>query len=126
MIRSILIACAVVAFAGCGGDDGDEGGTPDAAGAPDVEVFTEANCPSTIAQNVTTTGLAFTNGNVTLTVGQVIKFTTGGSHDMQSTSGPTWDTGALGATACVKFNKAGTYPYKCSMHASMTGMITVN
>src|SRR5262245_32544811 len=42
MIRSILIACAVVAFAGCGGDDdgGDDGGgTPDAAGPRDVEII---------------------------------------------------------------------------------------
>jgi plastocyanin len=125
MIRSILIACAVVAFAGCGGDDDGDNGTPDGGGAADVEVFTEANCPASIAQNVTTTGMAFTNGNVTISVGQTIKFTTGGGHDMQSTSGPVWDTGALGATACVKFNKAGAYPYKCSAHAVMTGTITV-
>jgi plastocyanin len=127
MIRSILIACAVVAFAGCGGDDdGDNGGTPDAAGAQDVEIIALANCPSSIAEEIgTMQATAFTNGTVTISVGEVIKFTPTGGHDMSSTGSVAWDTGALGTGACVKFNKAGAYPYKCSAHAAMTGTITV-
>jgi plastocyanin len=125
MIRSILIACAVVAFAGCGGDDDGDNGTPD-GGAADVEIIPLANCPASVAEDIGTSGAtAFTNGTVTISVGEVIKFTPTGGHDMQSTAGFAWDTGALGTGACVKFNKAGSYPYRCSQHPVMTGTITV-
>lgn len=80
---------------------------------------------ATIATTVTTTGLAFTPAMPpTLQVGQVLKFTPTGFHDMTSDTGdfatPT------GQEACLKFNVAGSYPFHCSQHPiQMTGTVVV-
>ena len=128
-IRPILLAFAMVGLVACGGDDdgGDDGGDD---GAPDpVEIIPVADCPASFAEEVTTTmgNAAFTNATFTISVGDVVKFTPSGMHDMTSTgSGFAWDTGNLNQAACIKFNTAGTYPYECDQHPAMVGVITVN
>ena len=64
--------------------------------------------------------------------------TTGGAYGSGATSGTThtitsdtqglFDSGSLapGATFEHTFTAAGTYPYHCSIHPTMTGVIVVN
>lgn len=131
-IRPMLIACLSLSLSmtmvACGGDDDgdDESGTPDAGGdddPADVEVLASSACTDP-DETITTTGLAFTNGDVTISPGDTILFMPAGAHDMLSTQGK-FDSGALAAAACLRFNAVGEYPYVCSAHASMTGTVTV-
>jgi plastocyanin len=134
-IRPMLIACLSLSLSmtmvACGGDDDgddDNGGNPDAgsggpdAGPDEVEVLPAADCTDP-AETITTTGLAFTNGDISINVGDTVLFMPAGGHDMVSTGN--FDTGALGTAACLRFNEAGEYDYVCSAHASMTGTVTV-
>jgi plastocyanin len=126
-IRPILLAFAMVGLVACGGDDdgGDDGGGDD-GGEDEVEIIAAGDCPATPDHEVTTNGNAYVDGTFSISVGDVVKFTPSGQHDMKSTgSGFSWDTGGLNQPACIKFNKAGAYPYVCSMHAMMTGVVTV-
>lgn len=71
---------------------------------------------------------AYVPATTTITAGQIIKFTPGGTHDMVSGTGGTPDgtfQTPLGAVACLRFNQAGTYPFYCSVHF-FTGSVTVN
>jgi plastocyanin len=127
-IRPILLAFAMVGLVACGGDDdgGDDGGGDD-GGEDAVEIIPVADCPSDIAEEVTTSGMAYVNPTFTISAGDVVKFTPSGMHDMKSTgSGFAWDTGPLNQAACIKFNTAGTYPYECDQHPAMVGVITVS
>lgn len=78
----------------------------------------------TPVQTIAASNFAFTPANVTITAGDVIRVTSQGSHTFTS------DTGAfdasIGADTCVRFTVAGSYPYHCTFHASMTGTVTVN
>jgi len=126
-----LVLVGAAGLAACG-DDGGGGGTPDSA-TPDspsgsaVDVISAADCASlTIAATIATAGTAFTDGDPTVAVGAIVKFAPNGSHDMVSDTG-LFDTGEPSATACLRFNEAGSYPYHCSVHpATMMGTVTVN
>jgi plastocyanin len=132
-IRPILIACLSLSLSltmvACGGDDDgdDESGTPDAGGDDDtddaVDVLAASACTDP-TETITTTGLAFTNGNVTISPGDTILFMPAGGHDMKSTEDE-FDSGPLNTPACLRFNDAGEYPYICSAHPSMMGTVTV-
>ena len=65
---------------------------------------------------------------VTISAGQIVKFTSGPSHNVVPVF-PNSDSGlsvGFGATKCLRFTEAGTYNYRCQPHPSMTGTITVN
>jgi plastocyanin len=129
-IRPMLIACLSLSLSmtmvACGGDDdGDDGsGTPDAGGdddPADVEEVAAAQCAD--SPTISTEGMAFVGGNVTISVGDTVMAMPGGTHDVQSTNGK-FDTD-FGEAVCLKFNTAGDYDFICSRHPSMTGTITV-
>ncbi len=87
-------------------------------------------CDGTEAAEVETTGgFRFSPNAVTITVGQVVKFTSGSTHNVIPGAAPT-DSGlslpAFGATGCLKFTAAGMFKYRCQPHSSMTGTVTVN
>jgi plastocyanin len=132
-IRPMLIACLSLSLSmtmvACGGDDDgdDESGTPDAGGdddPADVEVLDADECPDD-AEIITTAGLAFVNGDLTISVGDSVLAMPGAGHDVNSTQGK-FISGPTGTAACLKFNAAGEYPFNCSKHpGQMTGSITV-
>ncbi len=81
---------------------------------------------------------AFQPANVTIKVGDTVKWTNTGPSTHTTTSGTTtggvrhpdgqWDSGSLsaGQTFSHTFTKAGDYPYYCSFHfTSMVGTVTV-
>jgi len=53
---------------------------------------------------------------------------TGVSHHLVSNTLGVFDTGIIGpgSTHTVTFAAAGSYPYHCSIHPTMTGTITIN
>jgi plastocyanin len=77
-----------------------------------------------IAQEFVNTGsTAFSPNTATLSVGDIIKFTPSGPHDL-SDPGGAWGT-TTGEEGCLQFNAAGSFDFVCSVHPAMTGTITV-
>ena len=88
--------------------------------------------------NVNIVDFAFQPANVTIRVGDTVKWTNNGASTHTTTSGTTtggvrhpdgqWDSGSLltGHTFSHTFTKAGAYPYYCNFHfTSMVGTVTV-
>jgi plastocyanin len=78
--------------------------------------------------SVSIVDLAFSSANITVNVGDTVKWTNNGAvpHTVTSAGGPL-DSGQLapGETYEFTFATAGTYDYKCLNHASMTGTVNV-
>lgn len=74
--------------------------------------------------------LMFSPARATLQVGQIVEWTNTGSvtHTVTFTNYPYLSdpTLAPGGTWEVKFEKAGTYAYECTIHAGMTGTLVVS
>jgi plastocyanin len=74
---------------------------------------------------------AFSPTSITAKVGQIVQWTNVGSDthnitfsgDAASVSDVSFQSGNVWQ---VKFSKAGTYPYQCTIHSGMTGTITVS
>jgi plastocyanin len=117
-LQALAIA-SLVAIAGCGGDSntapggtGDPGGTPGPIETNAVSVVNDAFGPSSI---LVTSGMTVT---WTLASNAV-------QHNVTFSDGPT--SGNLNANGTYKrtFNAAGTFPYHCTIHPGMNGMVTV-
>ena len=134
-IRFALVACLALGALACGDDDTP---TPDAptGGGPDAPVGVQVDAtPSSVtisactgltpAATITTTGIAFTNPDPTIAVGDVVRFAPGTGHNMVADD-DSWSSGATGVESCGTFNEAGAFPYHCVVHpVAMTGTITV-
>jgi len=74
-------------------------------------------------------GMAFSPSSRMISAGTTIIWTNkdGASHTVTSTTG-VFGSGTLGngSTYSFTFNTAGTYPYFCSIHPTMTATIVVN
>jgi len=84
---------------------------------------------SAVTVDVDIPGFAFDPEDITITVGDDVKWTNSHSITHTSTSdGAGWDSGDLtmGQSFTHTFNTAGVYPYHCTYHGSMTGTVTVN
>jgi len=72
----------------------------------------------------------FSPNPITIKVGDTVTWTNNGSVSHTSTSNTgAWDTGSIssGATSsAVAFPNAGTFPYHCTIHPSMTGTVVVS
>jgi plastocyanin len=123
--RLSIVTCLALAACGGGGSS-----SPDAAvDAPVVAKVAEVTCPATPDATVMTVDGTFSYmpNAVTITQGQVVKFTTSSTHDVApNTTGsdPALRVG-FGATKCFRFTVPGTYGFHCTPHA-FTGTITVN
>ncbi len=141
------LLAASFALTACGGDDStdttsddiaidaptnvDASPSPDAASNVDAPPATtrvmEVTCPTTPDKSIQTMNFAFSPNAVTIPVGGVVKFTLEAQHNLGPLA-PTTDaalSAGFGATKCFKFSAADAYHYKCVMHPSMTGTITV-
>ncbi len=129
-MRSIFL-CLAIAACGGGGDDPTPADTAAATDAPPAVATVETvACDGTeSAETSSVDQFAFDPPNVTISVGQVVKFISGGAHNVVPGSAPT-DSGlripAFGATGCLKFTAAGTFNFKCQPHQQMKGSVTVN
>jgi len=83
-----------------------------------------------VTHDVTIVDFAFDPADLTIQVGDTVRWTNSGGtdHTATSTSGPASFSSAglaTGATYEFTFTVAGVYDYQCSFHPSMTGRITV-
>lgn len=133
MRTSLLLPTLLLStLAACGGDD--DGAPPiDAAPAIDAPPSPVAvvTCPATPDAEVTAPGFAYTISRSSLPVGAVVKFTMPALHDANSgpvNGGVPAPDGkfrvAFGATVCLRFTVAGTYPFYCGPHL-FTGSLTI-
>jgi plastocyanin len=130
-LRLVLPVFAVVALAACGDDSGGEA-TPTTSADPamsDPVATTEpaggAGGTATDAATVVIEDVAFTNPDVSVTVGGSVTFD---NRDTQAhTASGVFDTDTIaeGEMATVTFEEAGTFTYICSFHPFMKGTVTV-
>jgi len=77
---------------------------------------------------VAISGFAFSPKTITVTVGDTVTWTNSDptAHTATADDG-SFDTGTIGnnGTGTATFSTAGTFPYHCKIHSSMTGTITV-
>lgn len=118
-----LLSSAVLAIAGCGGDDStdpapsapksDQGAAPKQAAKVDISDFKYGPDPIVVKAG----------GSVTWTNGDQAK------HNAETDSGAdgAFSTGDLGQgdSKKVAFDKAGSYAYYCSFHRFMKGTVEV-
>jgi plastocyanin len=119
---------AALGLGACGGDDGGSTTTTDAPVSSGNSVTTVDCATNAPTATVATMNFMFTPQATTITAGQVVKFQLESSHDVVPDTSTTTDPGlavGFGATACLKFAKAGTFGFKCMPH-NFTGSIKVN
>lgn len=114
-------------------------GTPDGApGSPDAapaSVVVTPNCAgideADIVLDITNVmASGFSNEAPVISVGDTIRFTSTGSHNMVSVAGTpdelAFRSGDVGIhVACLQFNAAAVIDFRCQLHAAMTGTITI-
>lgn len=134
MPRMKFLASAFVLLAACSGDDGGGMVTFDAPQSIDApaNAVMEVSCTGiTPSASVMTNDASFSfmPAATTISVGQVVKFTTSASHNVApNPSAPKTDPGlsvGFNKTACLKFTAAGTFGFFCMPHG-FTGTVTVN
>jgi len=77
---------------------------------------------------VAISGFSFSPRNITVTVGDTITWTNSDAQAHTATADDgSFDTGTIGngGSGSATFATAGTFPYHCKIHSSMTGTITV-
>src|SRR5438309_3984136 len=89
-----------------------------------------ANSAAQIVNCASTPPWCFSPNPIQITVGSTVTWTnaTGPTHTATSDTGA-WTTGSIGpggTSAAVAFPTAGTFPYHCAIHPSMTGMVIVS
>jgi plastocyanin len=119
-----------------GGNDGSTGGTDAGTDAPTGDSATNPPAVESVSCNgvtpavtVSNTGFNFNPANPSMNAGEILRFQPNGNHDFASraNSPAQFRSGNLGQTGCLKFNVAGTYPFKCTPHEGMgmVGTLTV-
>jgi plastocyanin len=128
------LALAVSLTMGCSGGGGSYGGgTPPAAppAAPPATPpsgGTGGGTPAAGGSAVTIQDFQFSPATLTVTKGTTVTWTNQGSASHTVTSDTNvWPKSDVspGATFSYKFTTAGTFPYHCSIHPSMTAQIVV-
>ena len=125
--RTIIVICIglLIAFAlaGCstqGGTKPTGGGYGSGAGTPPTDGG------SATALVITEEDLAFSPSSITVKVGDTITFENADSapHNVMIAD-QVLDTHAPGESVTWKATTAGTFPYSCGIHPSMTGTVIV-
>jgi len=120
-MRICCSLAVLIAFAACGGSDNP--GTADAGSAdgaaPSVRTIT---CPPGMQPTVTTSDsndTAYTPSSTTISAGGIVKFVMSPSHNVAPNTIRPSDPGLhvdFGKTACLEFDKAGTFSFLCTTH----------
>ena len=89
-----------------------------------------ASTPARIIDCSEATSWCFSPNPIQITAGSTVTWTnsTGPRHTATSDAGA-WTTGNIapgGTSAAVAFPTAGTFPYHCAIHTSMTGTVIVS
>lgn len=122
----LSLALSLCLAAACGGGSSSSPDAPVSGidSAP-AEVEVVACTGVTPAATVTVVNFQFSPSATTINVGDVVHLMPTASHPTASGSGGTPDGKFnVSSDACLKFTKAGTYPFYCIPHG-FTGTITV-
>jgi plastocyanin len=113
---AVLIAVALV---GCSGGGSSSGGTTGSS--------TSTGGTSTPALTITEQNLQFNPPSITAKVGDTVTFTNNDSapHNVKI-DGQELGSQNQGESKTWNATKAGSFAYSCTIHPSMTGVITVN
>jgi plastocyanin len=136
LARLTLSTMFLAALASCGSSSN---GNADAAAKKDSTVSPDATtgvetiaCPATPDATMSNASGAFvaTPGGgsaATITVGQIVQFTTTSEHDATPNTGvdPGVHVPFNQTSECKKFTMAGTFAFHCSIHGFM-GTVVVN
>lgn len=111
LLVPLLLAAAVLA--GCGGDDGDGGGA-DAA-------------PVTGVTKVAARDNRFTPPAIQVAAGTAVTWSFEDGLVPHDVSGEGWSSGdpRRKGSFTHTFDRAGTYPYRCTVHDGMRGRVVV-
>jgi plastocyanin len=129
IVRGIATFAVAAALAACSGGGTATTAPTTAAGAPTpAPVCSDSTGATTV--NATVADFKWSDP-VTAKVGDVITWTNNdtaghkvGTDDGSCTMGATISGG--GGKQSLVFNKAGTYPFHCTIHANMKGTITIS
>ena len=133
MTRPVLaLTAALVLLCGaCGDDDSDDGADPatTTTAAPTDE---GSDGDAAVGDAVTIAGFAFDPASIEVSAGATVTWTNddGAQHTVTAGEpGTPEDTFAEtldpGSSAEITFDEAGTFPYFCTIHPSMTGEVVV-
>ena len=121
----IALLATAAAMAACSSDPTPTPtATPTPAETPTPEAMKEGGVSSDIVN--------FTHQDLVVSVGTTITWVNrdSASHTSTATAGSAlrWNSRRLrtGESFTFTFNEPGTYQYRCSIHPSMTGTVTVN
>ncbi len=123
-----LLACLILAS--CGSSSSSGPSTPDASVADSAPATVRTvTCPPGDMPTVMTTddAFAFNPMATAISAGGIVKFMMSGTHDVGPDLTMSSDPGlrvGFGQTACLEFDKAGTFHFLCTAHA-FRGMIIV-
>jgi plastocyanin len=121
---SLSSLALTLGLSACGGSDASPAdGSPDGSGSagPATEMVT---CTAAVTKEIKTlVPSAFVPASLTVTAGTVVRFIMDPDHNATSTTAGLFTIG-YGETACVKFNKAGSYQLGCQRHG-FTGTVVV-
>jgi plastocyanin len=115
------------------GDAGPiDAGPIDAApidGMPPAATVIAVPCPASPAKAITASDnndKTYMPSSVTITMGQIVKFTMPGAHDVEPnlTMSDPGLTVNFGETRCLMFSRTGTYGFHCGPH-QFTGTVVV-
>lgn len=129
-LRTVLLSTSVlVAVLGaCGDDDTD----PSVSGASDTSTETDATSSggddAAAGTTLTIAGFAFTAVPDAVAGEPITVVNEDGAPHTVSAADGTFDTGTIAAGESVQLviDAAGTYEFRCLIHSTMTGEITVS
>jgi plastocyanin len=127
MARFIVVA-ALVAVAGCGGGSSDSGDGPCMAPVNGCSTFTDLTAGTATIEFGGALGNNYAPRCVQVKVGQPVTFSGEfGTHPLTQSCGPNQSvpSKSSGTSTTVTFASAGTWGFKCTVHAGMNGAIDV-
>jgi len=121
-MRTLLLAVTSIALFACGGGGGsDIDARPLADAAPQtVHMVACTGTPPTIV----TVGNSFSPNAVTIAPGGLVHFQLDSIHNVVSTTAGQTFSLPFGADACLQFDVAGTFTFKCAPH-NFSGSVMV-
>jgi plastocyanin len=124
----VVSSLACLCLAACSGSSAPS--NPDAAAmadgaGPSVRMVT---CPPGGMPTVTTSNavLAYTPDTTTISAHGIVKFAMASDHNVVPDTSQSTDAAlnvSFGETACLEFDKVGTFHFKCSTHLFMGAIV---
>lgn len=130
-MKAIIIGVAllgVMAVTACGSNSSSSMSTPTAPSASPSPAPGTGTTVSIVTGASTLTTNAFSPNPVAVSRGTTVRWVNSDnvSHTSTSDTGA-WNSGAIapGAAFSTTFQNAGSFPYHCTIHPGMVGMVTV-